>query len=267
MRELKLHTDKMKVKVKNGVGWMIFNQPEKRNAVSFDMWQSIPKIVNFFESNNKVRVVVMRGAGNKAFVSGADISEFEDKRNTKKQVEIYDKATENASNSLINLEKPLISMINGFCIGGGLALSLCSDIRITSQNGLFAVPAAKLGVGYKFSGIKQLMDLVGPSYTKEIFFTGRKFTSNEALKMGLVNDVVKNDELDIYIDNLTNNIVENAPLTIRSVKVSVNEGLKIHQKSNLEKVNKLVEECFSSEDYMEGRRAFMEKRKPRFGGK
>ena len=267
MRELKLHTDKMKVKVKNGVGWMIFNQPEKRNAVSFDMWQSIPKIVNFFESNNKVRVVVMRGAGNKAFVSGADISEFEDKRNTKKQVEIYEKATENASNSLINLEKPLISMINGFCIGGGLALSLCSDIRITSQNGLFAVPAAKLGVGYKFSGIKQLMDLVGPSYTKEIFFTGRKFTSDEALKMGLVNAVVKNDELERYIDNLTENIVENAPLTIKAVKISVNEGLKIQQKSDLEKINKLVEECFSSEDYMEGRRAFMEKRRPKFGGK
>ena len=267
MIELKLHTDKMIVKVENGVGWMIFNQPEKRNAVSFDMWQSIPKIVNFFESNNKVRVVVMRGAGNKAFVSGADISEFEDKRNTKKQVEIYDKATENASNSLINLEKPLISMINGFCIGGGLALSLCSDIRITSQNGLFAVPAARLGVGYKFSGIKQLMDLVGPSYTKEIFFTGRKFTSNEALKMGLVNAVVNNDELEIYIDNLTNNIVENAPLTIRSVKVSVNEGLKTHQNRNSEKVNKLVEECFNSEDYMEGRRAFMEKRRPKFKGK
>ena len=267
MRELKLHTDKMKVKVKNGVGWMIFNQPEKRNAVSFDMWQSIPKIVNFFESNNKVRVVVMRGAGNKAFVSGADISEFEDKRNTKKQVEIYEKATQNATNSLINLEKPLISMINGFCIGGGLALSLCSDIRITSQNGLFAVPAAKLGVGYKFSGIKQLMDLVGPSYTKEIFFTGRKFTSDEALKMGLVNAVVKNDELERYIDNLTENIVENAPLTIKAVKVSVNEGLKIQIKSDLEKINKLVEECFSSEDYMEGRRAFMEKRRPKFGGK
>ena len=228
MKELKLHTDQMIVKVKNGVGWMIFNQP---------------------------------------FISGADISEFEDKRNTKKQVEIYDKATENASNSLINLEKPLISMINGFCIGGGLALSLCSDIRITSQNGLFAVPAAKLGVGYKFSGIKQLMDLVGPSYTKEIFFTGRKFTSDEALKMGLVNAVVKNDELERYIDNLTENIVENAPLTIKAVKISVNEGLKIQQKSDLEKINKLVEECFSSEDYMEGRRAFMEKRRPKFGGK
>ena len=158
-------------------------------------------------------------------------------------------------------------MINGFCIGGGLALSLCSDIRITSQNGLFAVPAARLGVGYKFSGIKQLMDLVGPSYTKEIFFTGRKFTSNEALKMGLVNAVVNNDELEIYIDNLTNNIVENAPLTIRSVKVSVNEGLKTHQNRNSEKVNKLVEECFNSEDYMEGRRAFMEKRRPKFKGK
>ena len=267
MKELKLHTDQMIVKVKNGVGWMIFNQPKKRNAVSFDMWKSIPKIVNFFESNNNVRVVVMRGAGNKAFISGADISEFEDKRNTKKQVEIYDKATENASNSLINLEKPLISMINGFCIGGGLALSLCSDIRITSQNGLFAVPAAKLGVGYKFSGIKQLMDLVGPSYTKEIFFTGRKFTSDEALKMGLVNAVVKNDELERYIDNLTENIVENAPLTIKAVKISVNEGLKIQLKSDLEKINKLVEECFSSEDYMEGRRAFMEKRRPKFGGK
>ncbi|MBI21381.1 MAG: enoyl-CoA hydratase [Chloroflexi bacterium] len=266
MKDLLLNTDRMIVKSENGVGWMIFNQPKKRNAVSFDMWKSIPKIIDYFNSNSEVRVIVISGAGNKSFVSGADISEFEDKRNTKKQVEIYDQATNAANISLLTSEKPLIAMIKGYCIGGGLAIALSADIRIASNDSLFAVPAAKLGVGYRYAGVKQLMELVGPSYTKEIFFTGRKFNSEEALRMGLVNSVIGIKKIDSYIHKITDNIVNNAPLTIRSIKSAVNEGIKDPDDRDIMKVNKMVQECFESKDYVEGRRAFMEKRLPKFQG-
>jgi enoyl-CoA hydratase/carnithine racemase len=267
MKVIKLKTDRMKVEIEGSVGWMTFNQPEKRNAVSYDMWKAIPDIINEFSMDGNVRVVVMKGAGDKAFVSGADISEFEEKRKTKDQVRIYDEATSAANIALTTLKKPLIAMIRGFCIGGGLAIALNADIRISCELGQFGVPAARLGVGYGYRGIKQLMNLVGPSYTKEIFFTGRRFSAYEALQMGLVNRVVPEDDLQNTVEEYANIIADNAPLTIKASKMAVNEGMKDPDERDLKKIDELVVQCFASKDYSEGRLAFMEKRKPKFQGR
>ncbi|MCI0775428.1 MAG: enoyl-CoA hydratase/isomerase family protein [Chloroflexi bacterium] len=267
MRQLEVRTEKMLAHVEDGVGWITFNQPEKRNAVSLDMWQAIPEIISDFASADDVRVVVMKGAGDKAFVSGADISEFEELRNTPEQIEVYDAATSASNAALRSLEKPLIAMIRGFCVGGGMSIALAADLRISSDDAQFGVPAAKLGVGYGYGGIKELMNLVGPSYAKEIFFTGQRFSAADAEKMGLVNRVVPVEELESTVVAYARTIADNAPLTVRAAKAAINEGTKNPDERDLDRIAKMVEACFNSDDYKEGRRAFMEKRKPQFQGR
>jgi len=249
------------------VGRIVFNRPAKHNATSSDMWEAIPVILDDFEKDPTIRVVVVTGAGEKAFVSGADISEFEKARSTPEQVARYDKIGELANARLTKCSKPTIARIRGYCVGGGLAVALTCDIRIASDNSRFGVPAAKLGLGYRAAGIKVLMDLVGPSSAKEIFFTGRLFSAQEALGMGLVNRVVPEAELDSYVDNYCSLIGQNAPLTMHAAKRTVEELSRLDGKPDLDRSARLVKECFDSEDYIEGRRAFMEKRKPVFKGR
>ena len=209
----------------------------------------------------------MRGAGDKAFVSGADISEFEEVRNTPEQVVVYENATSAANAALRTLDKPLIAMIRGFCIGGGMAIALSADLRITADDGQFGVPAAKLGLGYGYGGIKELMNIVGPSFAKEIFFTGGRFSAADAETMGLVNRVVAVDDLEASVTTLAKTIADNAPMTVKAAKAAVNEGTKNPDERDLDSVAAMVEACFNSDDYKEGRRAFMEKRKPEFQGR
>ena len=250
-----------------GIGWMIFNRPERHNAVSFEMWQAIPDIVADFAADEAVRVIVLKGAGERSFVSGADISQFEKNRASADAIAVYNAATEQATQALNNVEKPTIAMIRGYCLGGGCSIALSCDFRIASDNSTFAIPAAKLSVGYGYSGIKKLMDLVGPSFTKEIFFTARQFTAEEAHAMGLVNRVLPQDKLEEYVREFAGTMAANAPLTLRAVKAAVAEGVKDSGKRDLERVQRLVEACFTSEDYKEGRTAFMEKRPPVFKGR
>jgi len=213
-----------------------------------------------------VRVIVLTGAGDKAFVAGADISRFGEERDSADAIAEYNASVRSFQDTLTHAPIPTIARIGGYCIGGGLAIALCCDIRIASDDSRFAVPAAKLGLGYAANGIERLMQIVGPSAAMEIFYTARQFDAAEALTMGLVNRVVPRAELADYCDGYTARISENAPLTIRAVKTAVSENLKPPGERDTALCDAQVAACFASQDYIEGRTAFMEKRKPQFTG-
>ena len=247
-------------------GKIIFNNPQRHNAMSLEMWRDGTKAIQDLCSSDKIRCISLKGAGDKAFVAGADISKFGKERNSKDAIEEYNDSVRTFQETLIKVPIPTIAEINGYCIGGGLAIALCCDIRIAANNSRFAVPAAKLGLGYAANGIERLMQIVGPSFAMEIFYTARQFSSEEALTMGLVNRVLNNSELTEYCDNYVNIIANNAPLTIKAVKAAVNENLKSYSDRILELCDEMVTACFNSKDYIEGQAAFMEKRKPVFTG-
>jgi enoyl-CoA hydratase len=265
--QVKTSTEKMIARKDGAIGWMLFNNPARHNAVSVEMWRAVPDILDEFGRDDAIRVVVLAGVGGKAFISGADISEFGEKRSSREATLAYNALVERASAKLLACNKPSIAMIQGYCIGGGLAIALCCDLRIASDNSRFGVPAAKLGLGYAYPGIKRLADLVGPSFAKEIFFTARQFDTAEALQMGLVNRVRPAAELESYVKDYATTIAGNAPLTIGAVKLCVGEYVKDPDKRDLAACQAAVDFCFASADYIEGRTSFMEKRKPVFRGK
>jgi enoyl-CoA hydratase len=256
-------TDQLIVEKGNGVGRIKLDNQAKRNAMTFEMWRDLPAVLADFMADDAVRVVVLSGNGGKAFCAGADISQFEKNRSGEEATAIYNEAVATASAALAEIEKPTIAKIEGFCIGGGLGIALCCDLRIANEVSTYAVPAAKLGLGYGHEGLKRLVDVVGPSSAKEIFFTARQFTATEALGMGLINRVVPNALLDAFIDDYTGRIAENAPLTIHAAKTVIHQ-LVMPGGPDEAICQKVVDDCFASEDYQEGRRAFMEKRKPQF---
>lgn len=260
-------TDRMLSRQENGVGYVIFNNPERHNAVSLDMWKACVEILNGFAKDPSIRVVVLTGSGGKAFVSGADISKFGEERSSEDAVKIYNEAVELGYATVHEFTKPTIAMIQGYCIGGGMGLASCCDIRICSENSKFAVPAAKLGLGYAYPGVKRLMSVVGPSFTKEIFFTARQFDAVEARDMGLVNRILPAEKLEEYVRDYAQIISANAPLTVDSIKFIVGEALKDESNRDMKKCAEMVATCFASRDYEEGRKAFLEKRKPAFQGR
>ena len=260
-------SERMIAEKDGAIGWMIFNNPERRNAISLDMWQAMPAILDHFDRDPAIRVVVLKGAGDKAFISGADISQFEKQRSSPETIADYDRIAEIANPKLGEIRKPTIAMIRGFCIGGGVGVALQCDLRIAADDARFGVPAARLGLGYRWAGVKKLVDLVGPSFAKEIFFTARHFSAAEALAMGLVNRALPEADLEPYVRNYCALIAENAPLTMEAVKGVVSELLKPGAQLDRAHCEAMVKRCFDSEDYIEGRRAFMEKRKPVFAGK
>lgn len=249
------------------VGWITFDQPRRHNAMSLAMWQGLGEAATAFGADPEVRVVVLQGAGDKAFVSGADISEFEEKRSTGATIRDYDACAHAASTALLGLGKPTIAAIHGYCMGAGVAIALCCDLRIASDAARFAVPAAKLGLGYGFDGVRRLVEVVGPSFAKEIFYTARQFSAQEAQGMGLVNRVAPAQELADYVAGYAATIAGNAPLTVGSIKTLVGQVLLDASQRDEALCREVVERCFASADYIEGRRAFMEKRKPKFEGR
>lgn len=260
-------TSKMLAEKDGPVGRLIFNNPARHNAVSLEMWQAVAQIMEDFDNDDSIRVIVLSGAGGKAFVSGADISEFKEKRADEAAAAAYSKISEAARVRLQETLKPTIAMIRGYCIGGGLATALSCDIRIAAEGSRFGIPAAKLGLGYAYDGIKKLIDVVGPAYAREIFYTARQFSAEEALGMGLINRLVPADELEGYVKNYCDMIAANAPLTVRAAKQISREALKDESQRDMALCKRVVDACFASADYTEGRTAFMEKRRPVFTGR
>ncbi|MEZ5589593.1 MAG: enoyl-CoA hydratase [Gammaproteobacteria bacterium] len=262
-----MNTDKMIARKEGNIGRLIFNNPERHNAVSLAMWQAAQEILADFLEDDAIRVIVLSGAGGKAFVSGADISKFENERASREAVLEYNAKTAEVYGALHQAAKPSIALIQGYCIGGGLGLAVCCDLRICTERSKFGLPAAKLGLGYPFAGLKRLSDVVGPAYAKEICFTGQRFDAEEAKAMGLVNRIVADAEIEAYVMDYAQTIANNAPLTINAMKTIFGEIVKDPAERDLVRCQELVNRCFASADYVEGRRAFMEKRKPDFQGR
>jgi enoyl-CoA hydratase len=253
--------------VTDGVGVITFNNPAKRNAMSLDMWEGLGSALIELRDNDDVRVVIMVGAGNKAFVSGADISQFEKVRHNAAASEEYSKKSEAQRALLANYPKPIIACIRGFCLGGGMQVAMAADIRIASDNSQFGIPAAKLGIAYGYDGLRHLVSLVGPSWARLIMYTGMKIDSAEALRIGLVDRVSPDAELWDATMEIARTISGNAPLAIKAAKITIAQVVKDPDKRDMAAIKQVGTDCMDSADFREGRQAFMEKRKPKFTGR
>ncbi|HQT77233.1 MAG: enoyl-CoA hydratase [Rhodospirillales bacterium 20-64-7] len=251
----------------DGIGLITFNQPEKRNAMSMEMWTGLGEILDEFKDDSSVSVVVMTGAGNKAFVSGADISQFEKNRNSADAQREYDRATGVGRNKLNAFTKPVIARIRGFCMGGGLAIAMATDLRIASSDSQFGIPAARLSIAYAPEAVRRLIDLVGPAHARMILYTAKRIDAAEAERIGLINRKTTEDDLNDVVLDIARSIADNAPLSVAASKLTINELLKDESQRDMAAVQRQVEICFNSADYKEGRTAFMEKRPPRFTGR
>jgi enoyl-CoA hydratase len=264
---LELGTDKLQARIERGIGFITLNNPERHNAVSLEMWRALGDVMEVFDADESVRVTVISGAGGRAFASGADISEFEQQRSNSVQRESYGEISQRGFRAVSNFSKPSIAMIQGYCLGGGLLLALATDLRFATAGSKFGVPATKLGLGYDYSGVAALARVVGPARTADLLFSARQLDAAEARESGLVNFVVPDGELATRVDDYARRVADNAPLTIRAIRASLRVYSRYAQLPDASSVEPLVKRCFDSEDYREGRRAFMEKRKPNFQGK
>src|ERR1700716_365910 len=253
--------------VADGIGVITFNNPEKRNAMSLDMWEGFGHSLIELRDDPDVRVVILVAAGEKAFVSGADISQFEKTRHNAEASEAYSKRSAAQRALLADYPKPTIACIRGFCLGGGMQVAMMSDIRIAAENSQFGIPAAKLGIAYGYDGLKHLVSLVGPSWARLIMYTGMRIDSAEALRIGLVDRVVPDSELEKATSEIARTISGNAPLAIKAAKITIAQVLKDPDKRDMDAIKAIGTACMDSEDFREGRQAFMEKRKPRFTGR
>jgi len=254
------------VEKRGAVGWIVFNQPAKRNAINGAMWRGIPRAMAQYDADSEVRCVAFRGAGGEAFASGADISEFDEIRAQKSSVAEYDGLLDQVLHSIQDSRKPSVAMIYGFCMGGGLEVALACDLRYCGSSAQFGIPAAKLGLAYNVEGHKRLLETVGHAWAREIMFLGRRYPADQAGAMGLVHRVLPDAELETHVNEVIRTLTENAPLAIANTKTILEEYVKSSGSPDSSRMRAAIERCAKSADYIEGRRAFMEKRKPRFTG-
>jgi enoyl-CoA hydratase/carnithine racemase len=253
--------------VTDGVGIVTFNNPEKRNAMSIEMWEGLGAALTELREDESVRVVVLTGAGDKAFMSGADISQFEKNRRNAQANEEYNRKSDAQRALLADYPKPTISCIRGFCLGGGIQLAMLTDMRFAAEDSQFGIPAAKLGIAYGFEGLRHLVSLVGPSWARLILYTGMRIDSAEALRIGLVDRVMPNEKLWDETLDIARTISGNAPLAIKAAKITIAQVLKDKDDRDMAAIKAIGTACMDSEDFREGRQAFMEKRKPNFKGR
>jgi enoyl-CoA hydratase len=253
--------------VDGAIGWIVFDSPRRHNAMSVGMWEALPAAVAALEADPAVRVVVLRGAGDQAFVSGADISQFDDVRDSVEANERYEAIGDAGMARVAACTKPTIAMLQGWCLGGGVAIALNCDLRIADESMRFGVPAARLGIGYRWRGIKKLVDTVGAPNAREIFLTARRFDAATALRMGFLNRLVARGELEAAVRAECEVIAANAPMTMAAVKLAIDEILCASPHLDAAKMEAATRGVFASADFIEGRRAFMEKRPPQFNGR
>lgn len=247
------------------IGYVVLDNPARRNAISASMWRAFPVVLNELGQDSTIRCIVLRGAGEVAFAAGADISEFENNRASEQGVRDYEAATAAAHHALESTLKPVIAQIRGFCIGGGLAIALSCDLRYCADDSQFAIPAARLGLGYGIHGHRRLVATVGHAAAREIMFSARRYDAAGAAELGLVNRVLPAAELDAYVCKLAADLAANAPLTQAASKAAINA--MIAAQGDFASCEDLIARCMQSADYREGRTAFMEKRKPKFEGR
>ena len=259
-------TERVQVELQGSALHIRFNNPARHNALSVDMWGAVPALLAQAERDDRVRCVVFSGAGDKAFVSGADITQFDDMRAAREAVTHYEALAEESLMSIYNYPKPTIAAIRGWCIGGGVNVAISCDIRLAADDSKYSIPAARLGLGYRYSALKNLVDLIGVGPAKDLFFSARRIDAAEAHRLGLITRVAAPEALDALVAEYTTAMAENAPLTVRAGKAIVAEILKPSPDLDSALCTRLIRGCFESADYAEGRRAFAEKRKPEFKG-
>ncbi len=257
-----VHTD-----LKGATGWLVFDNAERQNALTLDMWRMLPDKIDRLEADPRVRVIALVGAGERAFCAGADISEFETVRASAEGSLAYDEAVDVALARLRECPVPTVASIRGYCMGGGMGLALACDLRYARDDARFAIPAARLGVGYAYGPTRDLVHAVGPAMAREILYTARSYTAKEAERIGLVNRVFAPGLLSPAVFELCETMAANAPMTLRTAKRAIFESIAASERAREDLVNEMVRDCFASGDYVEGRRAFMEKRRPHFQGK
>lgn len=249
------------------LAWVVINRPAAHNALNSDVWKELAETAQQLARDPSVRVIILRGAGDKAFISGADISEFSTLRHNAEMTAKYDQLSAAAWSALHFAPQPVIAMINGLCYGGGVSVALACDLRIAADHSRFAVPAARLGLSYPMAGgVEKLVQIVGPTHAAHILLSAQPIDAQEALRIGLINRVVDRDELEEAVRTYASRMAEGAPLTLAAHKRAIQESLRAASERNNDALREAMRRCFDSEDYQEGIAAFLEKRAPRFRG-
>lgn len=255
------------VAITDGIARVSINSPKRFNAMSYDMWTRLHDVVIAAEADQGIRVLLLQGAGDKAFVSGADISEFESLRSSSDGVAAYEHAVVAAQGALMNCSKPVVAAIRGVCMGGGIGLALACDLRYSTRSSRFRMPAARMGLGYNVTGMQRFVNTIGAAHTAELFFTARTFDGVEAERIGLVQRAYADDEFTSAVEEVVRTIAGNAPLTLKAAKLSIEATLNGSREEDVQHAKVAIDACMKSEDYREGRTAFMAKRDPMFKGR